>query len=51
MGGGTRTGAGGRGGSSGSGGRSAATGAAADAELEEAASLWTELEAERLPLV
>ena len=50
MGGGTRTGAGGRGGSSGSGGRSAATGAAADA-LEEAASLWTELEAERLPLV
>ena len=50
MGGGTRTGAGGRGGSSGSGGRSA-TGAAADAELEEAASLWTELEAERLPLV
>ena len=45
MGGGSITGAGGSGGSSGSGGRSAG----ADA-LEEA-SLWTELEADRLPLV
>ena len=45
MGGGTIMGAGGRGGSSGRGGRSAG----ADA-LEET-SLWTELEADRLPLV